>query len=76
MPATAAALERAGIGWSDLDVIEVHEAFAAQVLACLREWPLAYDDRPNPDGSGIALGHLVGATGVAQELYVDRLVQA
>jgi acetyl-CoA C-acetyltransferase len=64
VPAAAAALGRAGIGWSDLDVIEVNEAFAAQVLACLKEWSLAYeDDRLNPNGSGIALGHPVGATG-------------
>jgi acetyl-CoA C-acetyltransferase len=64
VPAAAAALGRAGIGWSDLDVIEVNEAFAAQVLACLKEWSLAHDDdRINPNGSGIALGHPVGATG-------------
>jgi acetyl-CoA C-acetyltransferase len=64
VPATAAALERAGITMSDLDLIEVNEAFAAQVLAVLREWKLdPTDDRLNPSGSGISLGHPVGATG-------------
>jgi acetyl-CoA C-acetyltransferase len=64
VPATAAALDRAGLGLEDMDVIELNEAFAAQVLACLREWKLdPTDDRLNPNGSGISLGHPVGATG-------------
>jgi acetyl-CoA C-acetyltransferase len=64
VPATALALERAGITLDDVDLLEVNEAFAAQVLACLREWKLdATDDRINPNGSGISLGHPVGATG-------------
>ncbi|MDX8050840.1 acetyl-CoA C-acetyltransferase [Lentzea sp. BCCO 10_0798] len=64
VPATAAALDRAGLTLDDMDVIELNEAFAAQVLACLREWKLdAADDRLNPNGSGISLGHPVGATG-------------
>ncbi|MFJ8962263.1 acetyl-CoA C-acetyltransferase [Lentzea sp. NPDC102401] len=64
VPATAAALDRAGLTLDDLDVIELNEAFAAQVLACLREWKVdAADDRLNPNGSGISLGHPVGATG-------------
>jgi acetyl-CoA C-acetyltransferase len=64
VPATALALERAGITLDDVDLLEVNEAFAAQVLACLREWTLdATDDRINPNGSGISLGHPVGATG-------------
>ncbi|MEV6717574.1 acetyl-CoA C-acetyltransferase [Lentzea sp. NPDC051208] len=64
VPATAAALDRAGLTLDDMDVIELNEAFAAQVLACLREWKLdAGDDRLNPNGSGISLGHPVGATG-------------
>jgi acetyl-CoA C-acetyltransferase len=47
-----------------MDVIELNEAFAAQVLACLREWGLDWrDERFNPNGSGISLGHPVGATG-------------
>jgi acetyl-CoA C-acetyltransferase len=64
VPATAAALQRAGLGLDDLDVIELNEAFASQVLACLQEWRIdATDERLNPNGSGISLGHPVGATG-------------
>jgi acetyl-CoA C-acetyltransferase len=64
VPATAAALARAGLTLADIDVIELNEAFAAQVLACLREWKVdPLDDRLNPNGSGISLGHPVGATG-------------
>jgi len=47
-----------------MDLIELNEAFAAQVLACLREWDVgAADERLNVNGSGISLGHPVGATG-------------
>ena len=65
VPATARALERAGLGLADLDLIELNEAFAAQVLAVTREWDLkdADWDRVNVNGSGISLGHPVGATG-------------
>jgi acetyl-CoA C-acetyltransferase len=64
VPATAAALDRAGLTLDDIDVIELNEAFAAQVLACLRDWKVdPADDRLNPNGSGISLGHPVGATG-------------
>jgi acetyl-CoA C-acetyltransferase len=66
VPATAAALGRAGLSLADLDVIELNEAFAAQALGVTREWgidPLT-DERVNPNGSGISLGHPVGATGV------------
>ncbi|MET0474178.1 MAG: acetyl-CoA C-acetyltransferase [Mycobacterium sp.] len=62
--ATAAALERAGLTLDDLDLIEVNEAFAAQVLAVLAEWKVdPLDERLNPNGSGISLGHPIGATG-------------
>ncbi|WP_257557479.1 acetyl-CoA C-acyltransferase family protein [Sphingobium sp. CFD-2] len=62
VPATRKALERAGIGVGDLDVIESNEAFAAQACAVSRE--LGFDPaRVNPNGSGISLGHPVGATG-------------
>jgi acetyl-CoA C-acetyltransferase len=62
--ATELALKRAGLTLDDLDVIELNEAFAAQVLACLREWNIdPSDPRLNPNGSGISLGHPVGATG-------------
>ncbi len=64
VPATTLALSRAGIDLAQLDLIELNEAFAAQVLACLRELGLADDDaRVNVNGSGISLGHPVGATG-------------
>ena len=65
VPATARALDRAGLSMSDIDLIELNEAFAAQVLACLREWKLTDRDidRVNVNGSGISLGHPIGATG-------------
>jgi acetyl-CoA C-acetyltransferase len=65
VPATARALERAGLKPSDIDLIELNEAFAAQVLACTREWGFGEADweRTNVNGSGISLGHPVGATG-------------
>lgn len=64
VPATERALARAGLSLDDMDVIELNEAFAAQVLAVLAEWNLdAESDRLNPLGSGISLGHPVGATG-------------
>jgi acetyl-CoA C-acetyltransferase len=66
VPATKRALERAGLSLADMDLIELNEAFAAQVLACTREWGLAESDfdRLNVNGSGISIGHPVGATGV------------
>ncbi|GAA4886676.1 acetyl-CoA C-acetyltransferase [Serinicoccus chungangensis] len=66
VPASATALERAGLTLADLDLVELNEAFAAQALAVLRAWgmedPSAWD-RLNVNGSGISLGHPVGATG-------------
>ncbi|RJG08991.1 acetyl-CoA C-acyltransferase [Pseudomonas cavernicola] len=62
IPATRLALKRAGLKVSDLDVIESNEAFAAQACAVARE--LDFDPaKVNPNGSGISLGHPVGATG-------------
>ena len=65
VPSTAKALERAGLTLKDIDLIELNEAFAAQVIAILREWKFAPEDyqRLNVHGSGISLGHPVGATG-------------
>lgn len=65
VPATAAALARAGLTLADIDLIELNEAFAAQALAVMREWEFAPADlhRTNVHGSGISLGHPVGATG-------------
>ncbi len=65
VPAVAKALEIAELSLADIDLIELNEAFASQVLACAREWKLAPEDfdRVNVNGSGISLGHPVGATG-------------
>jgi len=65
VPATAIALARAGLTMNQLDLIELNEAFAAQVLAVMREWKFGAADleRTNVHGSGISLGHPVGATG-------------
>lgn len=65
VPAVAKALDGAGLTLADIDLIELNEAFAAQVLACTREWKFADADfeRLNVNGSGISLGHPVGATG-------------
>ena len=65
VPAVAKALDRADLALADIDLIELNEAFAAQVLACMREWKLTDSDleRVNVNGSGISLGHPVGATG-------------
>ncbi len=62
VPATRKALERAGLKVADLDVIESNEAFAAQACAVVKE--LGLDPaKTNPNGSGISLGHPIGATG-------------
>ncbi|GAA3796663.1 acetyl-CoA C-acetyltransferase [Amycolatopsis tucumanensis] len=64
VPATRAALAKAGLSLDDLDLIELNEAFAAQVLACTRTLGLSdTDERFNVNGSGVSLGHPVGATG-------------
>jgi len=65
VPATKKALDRAGLSLRDMDLIELNEAFAVQVLAVAREWGFTERDfdRTNVNGSGIALGHPVGATG-------------
>ena len=64
VPATRRALERAGLTLADMDLIELNEAFAAQALAVLREWDLPDGlERVNVHGSGISLGHPIGATG-------------
>ena len=56
-------MEKTGMSLSDMDVIELNEAFAAQVLAVLREWKLPNEDNLNVNGSGISLGHPIAATG-------------
>jgi acetyl-CoA acetyltransferase family protein len=61
--AARVALRRAGIGWKDLQVVELNEAFAAQALACLHEWPELDPARVNPNGGAIAIGHPIGCSG-------------
>ena len=63
IPASRKALQRAGLKPEDLDVIELNEAFASQVIACVRDLELD-PQRVNPNGGAIALGHPLGASGV------------
>ena len=64
VPATEKALERAGISLDDVGLLELNEAFAAQVLACLHEWGMdPEDERLNANGGAISLGHPLGASG-------------
>jgi len=63
VPAVRKLFARTGLGWDDIDLVELNEAFACQVLAVLKGW--GWDDRTrlNVNGSGISLGHPIGATG-------------
>ncbi|MEG3125362.1 acetyl-CoA C-acetyltransferase [Sphingomonas sp. GB1N7] len=67
VPAVERLFKRTGLGWDDIDLVELNEAFAAQVLACLKGWGWSEDDSRhgilNVNGSGISLGHPIGATG-------------
>ena len=67
VPAVARLFARTGLGWSDIDLVELNEAFAPQVLAVLKGWGWSADDSRhdmlNVNGSGISLGHPIGATG-------------
>jgi acetyl-CoA C-acetyltransferase len=73
VPASQKALERAGLDLKDMDVIEINEAFAAQVLACLKGLGLPLNDsRVNPNGGAIALGHPLGASGARLALTATR----
>jgi acetyl-CoA C-acetyltransferase len=70
------ALERAGLKLSDMDVIEINEAFAAQVLSCLHVMKVAFDDkRVNPNGGAIAIGHPLGCSGARLALTTARQLQ-
>ena len=74
--ASEIALERAGLTFDDLDVIELNEAFAAQALSCIREWGLSDNDpRINPNGGGISIGHPLGMTGSRILLAAARQLQ-
>ena len=61
--AVSKVMGKIGMSLSDMDLIELNEAFAAQVLSVLREWKLPNDDKLNVNGSGISLGHPIAATG-------------
>ena len=61
--ATNKVLGKLGLSLQDMDLIELNEAFAAQVLSVLREWKLPNEDKLNVNGSGISLGHPIAATG-------------
>jgi len=63
VPAVARLFARSGLGWDDIDLVELNEAFAPQVLAVLKGWGWDDRDRLNVNGSGISLGHPIGATG-------------
>jgi acetyl-CoA C-acetyltransferase len=70
------ACERAGLKLSDLDIIEINEAFASQVLACLNVLKLDHKDaRVNPNGGAIAIGHPLGASGARLALTVARQLE-
>ena len=70
------ALARAGLTLADMDIIEINEAFASQVLGCLKGLGVAFDDpRVNPNGGAIALGHPLGASGARLALTVARELQ-
>src|SRR3546814_7211022 len=67
VPASRKALERAGLALDDMDVIEINEAFVAQVLACLKAIDIAHDDsRLNPNGIAIQIVQHLGASGARQ----------
>ena len=76
VPAAKKALKRAGLTLADMDVIEINEAFASQVLACLRGLEVPFDDsRVNPNGGAIAIGHPLGASGPRIALTAARQLQ-
>jgi len=76
VPSSEKALARAGLTHKDMDVIEINEAFATQVLACLKGMNIAYDDsRVNMNGGAIALGHPLGASGPRIALTAARQLQ-
>ncbi|OTG88752.1 3-oxoadipyl-CoA thiolase [Acinetobacter sp. ANC 3832] len=67
------AVERAGLNLNDMDIIEINEAFASQVLSCLKGLNIAFDDeRVNPNGGAIAIGHPLGCSGARLVLTAAR----
>ncbi|MBP7336284.1 acetyl-CoA C-acetyltransferase [Niveispirillum sp.] len=63
VPAVERLFARTGLSWKDIDLVELNEAFAPQVLAVLKGWGWDDRDKLNVNGSGISLGHPIGATG-------------
>ena len=69
-------LARAGLSLKDMDIVEINEAFAAQVLSCMKGLGMALDDsRINPNGGAIAVGHPLGASGARLALTAARQLQ-
>lgn len=64
VPAVQKLFRKTGLSFDDMDLVELNEAFACQVLACLKGWNWNDTDRLNVKGSGISIGHPVGATGM------------
>jgi acetyl-CoA C-acetyltransferase len=76
VPSSKKALARAGLSIKDMDIVEINEAFAAQVLACLKGLDVSLDDtRVNPNGGAIALGHPLGCSGARIALTAARQLQ-
>lgn len=76
VPASTKALARAGLTLADMDVIEINEAFAPQVLGCAKQLGIAFDDpRLNPNGGAIAVGHPLGASGARLTLTALRQLE-
>jgi acetyl-CoA C-acetyltransferase len=76
VPALRKALGRAGLEWRDIDIIEINEAFATQVLGCLKLLGIDFEDsRVNPNGGAIAIGHPLGASGARLALTTARQLQ-
>ena len=70
------AIRKLGVRLEDFDSIEINEAFAAQALACLKELKLTGDERVNPDGGAIAVGHPIGATGARLVVHLAHRLAA
>jgi 3-oxoadipyl-CoA thiolase len=76
VPASRKLMARLGLSLSDFDLIEINEAFASQVIACLRELGAdPHDDRVNPQGGGIALGHPLGMSGARLAMTAAHALQ-
>ena len=77
VPATEKVLKKASLSIEDIDIIEINEAFAAQVLACLKQFNVSYnDERVNPNGGAIAFGHPLGMSGTRLVLTASKELQS